>query len=237
VSRLQKRVADTHLRDYDKTLFTEGSKIFILNSATKVQQLLRGYLARKQLFEQLIEAGYTAASASFKNRIIDYRLSKIVGKVRGYVQKKSKAIKEAFDKADEMMKNHSNLMEAYEKNVQKILQQRQTRASKSTHRQVQMQLDVIAEETARLPAAKHDEEYRAKWSSAYEAAKERIKDKCSICLADLETGGKALMVTSFCHVFHAVCLTSFECFTEVVPHKCPNCRKAYEKTPLLGKLH
>lgn len=202
-----------------------------------MQCLLRGYLARKGLYEHLIESGYSATSKSFKNRIIDYRLSKIVGKVRGYVQKKSKAIKEAFDKSDEMMKNHNSLMQAYEQNVHKILQQRQARASKATHRQVQMQLDIIAEETARLPAVKQDDEYRCKWAAAYEAAKERVKDKCSICLADLAAGGKALMVTSCCHVFHAVCLTSFECFTEVVPHKCPNCRKAYEKTPLLGRLN
>ena len=145
--------------------------------------------------------------------------------MKGFVQKKSKAIKEAIGKADEMMNNHADLMKSYEKNYEKIMKERMKRYTEKIQKHISLNICEITQ-SDKSPFQVGDSG----------VTRERMNDKCSICLCEMHSAGdqSGMLISTSCnHLFNAVRLASFERYTPPFPHKCPTCRSAYDKRPLI----
>eukprot|EP00494_Astrolonche_serrata_P025687 UN25948 len=72
---------------------------------------------------------------------------------------------------------------------------------------------------------------RKNWDIIREKALARDISDCPICMCTLDK--KPCILLSCTHIFHAVCINSFENFKKkMFNHECPLCRTVYEKTEL-----
>ncbi|XP_065645958.1 RING finger protein 32 isoform X2 [Hydra vulgaris] len=62
-----------------------------------------------------------------------------------------------------------------------------------------------------------------------------IANHCSICLTKLKKGKKTLLSCS--HLFHTVCLNSYEYYCENIELICPICRSTYLKNEVINELN
>jgi hypothetical protein len=94
---------------------------------------------------------------------------------------------------------------------------------------LQQSRSAIAEAEARFRPRLAEE----KWADVLRAARERACPDCPICMTSFG-GGREEVLLSCSHVFHDVCLVSFERFAaQTGMHAgCPLCRAPYEKLAL-----
>lgn len=214
-------------RNYEKTIFVEGSKAFISTCASSIQSIVRGFLNRLKFFTWMKDNKYTPTNKELQTKLISHNLSRIAGKMSGYVQKQSRAIQAAVSQSEAMMKQHESLMQDYSKNYERIMRERNDAARERLEQRVEA---AIMEDTGRIQTGD-----ASKWGPAYHLASKRLSESCSICLSDLQNG-KPLILTSCGHLFHATCVISFESFSVKPTITCPNCRHPYDRVPFVKQL-
>lgn len=220
----QKRCPICRREHYEKLTFYEPSKLFIKNSATKIQALFKGHLERVKFFKFLVKNKYTPDTKGLKTRLSIFKLGRMNFKMQNNINKKNRLYKEMFGEKIEKVKFiHSELMKSYEKNVEEILRKRNER------------LRVIVEDMLEQKAMREYEEKvvekNVQWEKCLNKVRERSDRLCSICLGELYNY-KPLYITSCSHIYHAACLSSFEMMSDII--KCPICRAPYKKMALMS---
>ena len=197
--------------------------MFIGKSATKAQALVRQWLVRAKLYDQLIADGYQPQTEVLKSKLVAHRLARVVAKMSTYMNKKHRLIQETLVRADEMKAKHESLMAGYEKNYEILVAKR---------------LQRNAEQVARPPVITSSAQDQPQQSAQVIAkAHKRLGEPCSICLCELGPD-KPLLATSCGHLFHALCLVNFESFGATPHKKCPNCRQPdYSHSPFATHSH
>lgn len=213
----------TLTRNYEKTTFIEASRQFIGQSATCIQKAVRGLLSRLAFFDRLSVEKRELKSKQLREKLVAHKLARISSKLSGFMQRKTKAIQAAVGQADVMLKRHEELMAGYQKNCEALLRKRCEIQRDIFERLIEDKIKTEDLSVMQGPST---------WTTAFNLAKGRLGEDCSICLGELK-GNRPLMATSCGHLFHAACLLAFEQFATEKKGSCPNCRHHYNKAPFM----
>ena len=209
---------------YEKKTFFEGTKIFIDQSATRIQALIRQHITKCAFYDHLIENEYDPLSSELKQKLKFFRLSRITDQYTKHVNQKNFAYKKMLvDQLEKLKVRHSELMYDYERNVENLMRQRNAK--------LQIIIEEIIDQKALSEIEQTSEDHKVKWHLCKTKANQRSDKDCAICLQSLHTC-KPLYLTSCTHVYHAACLSSFEMMSKLT--QCPICRSKYEKIAMLS---
>ena len=214
--------------NYEKLQFLEPSKMFINHSAIRIQSLVRKHLARIKFFSLLQENNYSPDSKILRQKLIAFKLERVNKRLREGVNKRKRAYDELFgEKMEKVQLRHAELMADYEKNVQRIMRER--------NQSLAGILDDMMEQKIIRQMQEQDLDEKVKWKIALRKASERNDTVCAICLQPLYTKdgekNRPLYLTSCTHIFHATCLSSFEMMSNMI--KCPICRSEYSRMAMM----
>ena len=197
--------------------------MFIAQSAIRAQSLVRQWLVRSKLYDELNAQGYQPKTEILKSKLIAHKLERVVAKMSTYMNKKNRLIQETLVRAEELKSKHESLMQDYEKNYEAIMHKRMNRNAEQVKK-----LPTVVQQSTHSPVQANP---------VIEGVKKRLGEPCSICLCELNTD-KPMLATSCGHLFHALCLVNFESFAPNPTKRCPNCRHSnYTHQPFVSNQH
>ena len=240
--------------NYEKRLFEEGRKNWELLCARKVQAVWRGHCGRK-IWNHLLDTVVPSDPAKRRD-FFARRMGKLTFKLLSALDDNADDIDALFAESERALAASREVFNPSPPQISAAraaaAAPRDTLAETSTaDRWAALRLDlegsgVPASSGQPGSAAMQEEERDAvDWGEVEAAALCRNEQDCAICLGDLGGPDKRKALTSCSHLFHAVCLASFERFASAVSAdrhrqnledepkpdcpKCPCCRADYTK--------
>jgi len=188
---------------YDKKAYNEGLKLYAMNALIKIQAATRGYLAKKNFYQHMIDIKYKPKSKALGKRLFGHKLAKFANRAVAVARKQQKDVDRFIEKIDKQLEANEFLF-------------------------TNLRIDeALVEKAKRLKEEK--EEAKVDWNKVEEKAKLLGQKDCPICLASLVKDNKQKYLVSCGHIFHKNCLDSFERFDLGESKKCPMCRSHYCK--------
>jgi hypothetical protein len=230
--------------DYEKRLFEEGRKNWERLCAGKLQAVWRGHCGRK-IWNHLLDT--VVPTDPVKRRdFFARRMGKLSSKLLSALDDNDDELEVLFRESEQALSVSRQVFNPYP--TQPASRPAQTGdaapETSTAERWAALRLDLDGHSSASSTAVAHAESADddcVEWGRVEEVALARDEQDCAICLGDLGGPEKQKALTSCSHLFHAVCLASFERFAsavsadrhgpqvEHVRHKCPCCRSGYTK--------
>ena len=210
-------------KNYEKTNYYEGARIFITKSAIKIQSLYRMFSQHSIFLNNLIKLKYVPKSIQLKHRITAFRLDNVTRKMYRNVEQKNKILNKVLEEFEINREKHENLMKTYEENARQLLIER--------NEQFEKIYDEIYQKKITREALQTNMNENIKWRARIMKVLERGDEKCSICYHHLDNA-RSIYITSCTHIFHGPCLASLERYSD--KSCCPLCRSDYQKLPFLS---
>ncbi|CAK9023647.1 unnamed protein product [Durusdinium trenchii] len=204
---------------FDATIHHSGLMVWRKKCASRIQRAWRGYLSRKELFNELRLPSVRKEAPTLHRRFCGKALQVLGGKLEKACEDHEDALDKFLEELDGSVAKSSAAIRDGLCGFEQL------------HGGIQPPPDGSQAEV--ISAVKGTEQWS--WSSARRAARCRGEEvDCPICfqpchLADRQSDRVELL--SCTHVFHRCCIMSFESFHVFEVHLCPVCRQHYERRP------
>ena len=122
-------------KDYDKKVFIEGQKSYIVDCVKRIQKVGRGFLARNKFYEGLKQTGYMPKQGPLRRKLIGYKLSRVGRKYTEQMNKERQRILGTVKEVDKSIEDTEKLLESFLPNMARIWEDKRREAREKARKE------------------------------------------------------------------------------------------------------